>query len=210
MIEYPKIETLYDRDEHFRVIVGKWRLPEFEYLANDQWVWSEKVDGTNTRVIWDGRRVMFAGKTDDAQVPASLLRQLRELFTEEGLSAVFSGPACLYGEGYGAKIQKGGGNYKRDGADFALIDVLIDRWWLERESLEDIASKLHIIPVPIIGRGTLQEATEVVRKGIASQWGPFQAEGIVLRPAVSLFTRKGERVMAKLKTKDFAGGRERG
>lgn len=201
--EYPKIETLYDRDDRFRVIVGKWRLPEFAYLSDNRWVWTEKVDGTNIRVIWDGRRVTFAGKTDDAQVPAFLARRLQEIFTEEKLTAVFSGPACLYGEGYGAKIQKGGGNYKRDGVDFSLFDVLVDRWWLERASLEDISSRLGTGIMPIMGNGTLQEATEFVRGGVVSRWGAFQAEGIVLKPAISLFSRKGERVIAKLKTKDF-------
>jgi len=51
MKEYHKIETLLDRDEKFKVIQGKWRLPEFEYLQDNQWMFTEKVDGTNIRIM---------------------------------------------------------------------------------------------------------------------------------------------------------------
>lgn len=60
MIEYPKIETLFDRDEvTHKVIVGKWRLPEFEYLQNNNWSFTEKIDGTNVRVMWDKEKSYF-------------------------------------------------------------------------------------------------------------------------------------------------------
>lgn len=36
--EYPKIETLLDRDpQTFRVLSGHWRLPEFAYLKDNDW-----------------------------------------------------------------------------------------------------------------------------------------------------------------------------
>jgi len=43
----------------------------------------------------------------------------------------------------------------------------------------------------------------VCRAGLVSKWGDFEAEGIVARPAVELKTRAGERIITKLKTRDF-------
>ena len=206
MKEYHKIETLYDRDEKtHKVIVGQWRLPEFGYLANNSWLFTEKVDGTNVRVMWDGENVKFGGRSDSAQMHVPLFNVLTEMFTPEKLAEVFpdATPVCLYGEGYGARIQKGGGNYKPDGVDFALFDVLVDKWWLKWSDVQDVGKKLQVVVVPVIGSGGLLDATAVVRAGIQSKWGDFQAEGLVLRPQVDLFTRSGERVIAKLKTRDF-------
>ena len=209
MKEYHKIETLYDRDEKtHKMIVGQWRLPEFGYLANNSWIFTEKVDGTNIRVMWDGDSVRFGGRDDDAQMRIPLLRILTPMFTKDKLAAVFPDATpmsgvCLYGEGYGAGIQKGGGLYKSDGVDFALFDVLVGTWWLKRADVQDVGQNLGVTVVPVIGSGGLLDATAVVRAGIQSKWGDFPAEGLVLRPQVDLFTRSGERVIAKLKTRDF-------
>jgi len=208
MKQYHKIETLLDRDDKFKVVQWKWRLPEFEYLKNNEWLWTEKIDGTNIRVMWMpevGRK--FGGKTDNAQTPPFLLNKLSELFPEDKLRSVFPDVSvCLYGEGFGAKIQSGG-KYISDGCDFILFDVKIGEWWLERENIEDIATKLGIKVVPIIGKGNLGDAVRTTKDGYYSTFGDFIAEGIVIRPTVTLFTRKGERLIGKIKTKDFYDNR---
>ena len=212
MIEYPKIETLFDRDEKFKVMPDKWRLPEFAYLCNNTWIWTEKIDGTNIRVEWIPgaplgvieNSLRFGGKTDNAQMPPHLLRKLEQLFPEDKFKTLSPEiPMVLYGEGFGAKIQKGGGNYNPTDCDFILFDVLIEKWWLERSNVEDIASKLGIKVVPIVGTGILLSAVEKVRAGFNSTFGNFPAEGLVVRPDVSLMTRKGGRVIGKIKNKDF-------
>jgi hypothetical protein len=121
---------------------------------------------------------------------------------------MFPDGGCLYGEGYGARIQKGGGNYRPD-QDFVLFDVKVGDWWLQRDAVEDVSGKLSLDIVPIIGRGTLVYMVELVEKGFQSQWGNFQAEGIVARPACELKARNGHRIITKIKTRDFAtdGGR---
>ena len=93
------------------LIEGEWTLPEFEYLAGNAWTFTEKVDGTNIRVIFKDSGVTFGGRTEDAQIPAKLVERLNERFLPmvAKLGEVFvDGAAVLYGEGYGAKIQKGG------------------------------------------------------------------------------------------------------
>lgn len=205
MKEYPKIETLLNRDEKtFKVKLGEWRLSEFEYLKDNQWEFTEKVDGTNIRVMWDGLMRKWGGKSDNAQIPAFLITKLEELFPEPKLAEIFGQESvCLYGEGYGARIQKGGGNYKSDGVDFVLFDVKVGDWWLQRKDVADVAQKLSISVVPTIGQGTLGQAIERTIVGFTSQWGKFNAEGIVVRPTTELQTRSGHRIIGKIKYRDF-------
>ncbi len=203
MDKYSKIQTIFKRDmaKKGEIILGKYSLPEFEYLKDNEWEFTEKVDGTNIRVHWNGSTVRFGGRTDNAQIPATLGAKLMDLFPAEKFTNFEE--VTLYGEGYGVKIQKGGGNYKSDGVDFALFDVMIDGWWLKREDVEDISDKLEIGIVPVLGGGTLNDAVYMARKGFDSVWGAFPAEGLVLRPRVELKTRSGHRIITKIKLRDF-------
>ena len=209
MKQYHKIQTIFKRDNNHKIIIGEYSCEEFNYLKDNQWEWSEKVDGTNIRVMWNGDKVIFGGKSDNAQIPVFLFYKLQELFegtqNRQKFLEIFGteGNVCLYGEGYGNKIQKAGSDYKKDGVGFVLFDVLISDWWLERENVQDITDKLGIEIVPIIGEGTLTEAVEMTRDGFKSVWGEFNAEGIVLKPKTELFTRKGERIITKIKHRDF-------
>lgn len=206
MKEYSHIDTVWKRDMSNKgtIIEGDYACPEFEYLQNCKWIGTEKVDGTNIRVMWDGLTVRFGGKTDEAQIYAPLIAKLQSLFNTNNLSEKFSAAeVCLYGEGHGARIQKGGGNYNPDGVDFVLFDIKVGDWWLQRESLEDIAHYFSIGIVPIVFQGSLLDACNYTRLGIKSTWGNFNAEGLVLKPAVDLVKRNGDRIIAKIKTKDY-------
>lgn len=220
MKEYHKIDTVFKRDPATNMkslVIGDYAQDAFAYLAGNEWVFTEKVDGTNIRVMCppyheDGKQygISFGGKTDAASIPAFLVEKLQMRFLTDKqracLAAIFPDGGCLYGEGYGAKIQKGGGNYRKD-QDFVLFDVKVGDWWLQRDAIEDVATKLGLDVVPIIGRGTLQNMVATAREGFPSAWGPFQAEGIVARPAVELKTRAGHRIITKIKHKDFVQSR---
>lgn len=206
MKEYHKIVTVWERNPETKfktLIEGVWAEPEFEYLKDNDWVWTEKVDGTNIRIMWDGEKVRYGGKTDNAQIPEFLIERLQSLFYAGALARIFDGIACLYGEGYGAKIQKAGGNYIADGVDFCLFDVLIGETWLRREDVEDIAGKLEIHAAPIVGTGSLEDAIDICRGGIKSRWGDFMSEGLVMRPKIEMKNRMGRRIITKIKYKDF-------
>lgn len=186
--------------------MGAWTDPVFDYLRNNQWVFTEKVDGTNVRVGWDkdAKKVNLGGRTDAAQMPTTLMSKLNDLFPIEKFSGLYGDCSMtLYGEGYGEKIQKGGGNYIKDGQGFVLFDVMIRDMWLERHNIEDIANKLGISTVPDIGSGTPLDAVDLCKNGFRSQWGDFAAEGIVLRPETELKTRRGDRIITKVKCRDF-------
>lgn len=210
MKQYHKIQTVFKRDpdNNFKTLIdGDYSLPEFKYLSKNYWTFTEKVDGTNIRIMYDGldKPLRFGGKTDNAQIPTQLAMRLNDIFLSqiETFKETFGEtPACFYGEGYGAKIQKGG-NYRPD-QDFILFDVKIEDWWLRRDDALEIAQKFGLEIVPIIGVGSLAEMVEKTKEGFNSQWGDFLAEGIVARPAeVELFSRRGERIITKIKHKDF-------
>jgi ATP-dependent RNA circularization protein (DNA/RNA ligase family) len=211
MNQYHKIQSVFNRDpeDNFKTFIeGSFAKPEFEVLKDINWTWTEKIDGTNIRVIWDGSNVIFKGKTDRANLPAHLAKKLRELFTVDKLEAYFGHGemnVCLYGEGYGRKIQKGG-NYIQNDVDFILFDVRIGNWWIERSTVEIMARDLGINVVPIIDIGPLEKAIELVKQGFKStiaQNKDYLAEGLICKPDVELFDRKGDRVITKIKHKDF-------
>lgn len=214
--EYHKIDSIYRRDTKGNMLFGEYSRPEFEYLAGNTWVFTEKVDGTNIRLTYPGTPIFrgnehahIYGRTDNAQIPKFLLDRLVELMRPAPFEDVFTdGAVVLYGEGYGAKIQKGG-RYLAEGCDFVLFDVKVGDWWLRRDAVEDVADKLGLATVPILGKGTLDDAVDMVRQGFSSaRWpGVTVAEGLVMRPEVELFDRRGERVITKIKHKDFRVGR---
>jgi len=215
MITYHKIQTVFLRDpatNYKRLMEGAWSKPEFEYLRKCPWLVDEKIDGTNIRMMWDGYESKIGGKTDSAQLHVDLIDNIRALISDEKLGEVFGTKSaallqepmsvCLYGEGYGAGIQKGGGLY-RPTKGFILFDVKVGEMWLERHNVNDIAEKLGFDVVPQLGVMTLEDAIELTKKGFDSTFGKFRAEGIIARPLVEMKNRFGERIITKLKCTDY-------
>jgi hypothetical protein len=203
--EYHKIDTLFERDEKFAVDPDRIKKPVLRTIS--LWNVTEKIDGTNIRVMLgqDGK-LSFGGRSDNTQLPADLLMYLVNTFHAEDLKRVFwldNVPvrAILYGEGYGAGIQKGAA-YRADKA-FILFDVMVGDCWLDWEDVRDVACKLGIDTVPYLGRWTFDEIVRYVQNGFKSAIGTAQAEGIVARPLEALYDKRKRRIIIKLKTKDF-------
>lgn len=208
MIEYHKIETLFERDitGSKKLIPGKYRNETVEFLKDAEWVFTEKIDGTNIRIHWDGHKVTFGGRTERAQIPAHLVTYLNATFGGDTNEQLFEqkfgeSEVILFGEGYGSGIQKGG-SYRSD-VSFILFDVLIGGMWLKRDSVEDIAQTFGIDVVPIVGTGTLDEGVAFVKTKPSSTIGVAHMEGVVARPKVEIRDRMGRRVIVKIKVKDF-------
>ena len=208
MKEYEKIETLYVRDDKTKKLVeGKFRNETVELLKDIDWEFTEKIDGTNIRIYWDGHKVSYYGRTDKAQIPSQLMNRLIELFggdiNEEMFEQKFGDmPVMLIGEGYGAKIQKGGGDYRADN-DFILFDVCINGNYQPRESVKEIANYFNIDVVPTIMIGRLQDGVDYVKSKPKSKIGNADSEGLVARPLKELKDRTGNRIIVKIKVKDF-------
>lgn len=212
MTEYTKIEIPFKRDMEGtkKLIENDYRNDTVEFLKDNIWICTEKIDGTNIGIVWDGHKVTYQGRTERASIPSFLMNKLIELFggnTEEELFEEKFGEetAILFGEGYGPRIQKGGGKYRND-VSFILFDVYLPKknLWLKRESVEDIARAFGIDVVPIVMKSTLQEAINFVKtKPKSTIGGGAQMEGLVCRPLVDILDRMGRRVIVKIKAVDF-------
>lgn len=208
MVEYNKIDTVFNRDIYGtkRLIIDSWRNEAVEYLKDSKWQFTEKFDGTNIRVIWDGHSISFAGRTDKAIIPQHLLEYLNKTFSTQEVEQLFEQvygekQVILFGEGYGYKIQNGG-NYRND-VSFILFDVMIGENYQERQWVEETAAMLGIDVVPIVLEGTIEEAIEFVKTHPKSTIGTAFMEGVVGRPAVELRDRTGKRIIVKIKYSDF-------
>lgn len=211
MREYHKIETVFNRDISGtkKLIEGDFRNETVKFLKDNQWVWTEKVDGTNIRVHWDGHRVQFYGRSDNSQIPARLIDYLVNTFSSTEAEELFEqkfgeNEVTLYGEGYGVGIQKAGRLYNPDGVSFILFDVMVGDIWLRRDSVEDIAKAFGIDVVPIVGIGTIEGAVQYVKTSPKSTINAaVPMEGVVARPNTELLDRRGNRVIVKIKACDF-------
>lgn len=214
-MKYPKLQTLWKRDEKGKIIEGEYSKEEFESI--NRWTVCEKVDGTNVRIMLRDDKITFGGREDNSQMPVKLVNYLMETFPIEKLRHVFpEGDFTLFGEGYGAKIQRGGGSYRAD-ASFILFDVvshdmirllsthMTRNWWLTRASIEDIAANLKIKAVPVL---PLLKKDDIVRyvvnlhnSVVAEQ--PVTMEGIVATSYPLMHFRNGDPIKFKLKCRDF-------
>lgn len=208
MTEYVKIPNIFKRETFGKnkLIEGEYSSKELRYLKDAKWEFTEKIDGTNIRVCWDGYRVSFMGRTDKAQIPAHLLAKLEELFGGESKEELFEQTfgkkeVILFGEGYGKKIQKGGELY--GDVNFRLFDVLVDGYWLLQDNVDCIAEIFEIETAPFMFRGTLEQGVQFIKTHPKSLLRDAEMEGIVGRPMVQMFSRTGERIMVKIKCRDF-------
>jgi hypothetical protein len=201
---YASIKNVFKRDHDTgKVLPGEFSLSEFEYLQSCKWIFTEKMDGMNTRVILDSG-VDFRGRSDAAHMPKPLMKHLRNTFNIEGVrdkSITYGEGLCLYGEGVGAGIQSG----SKYGPDqfFILFDVMTDYGWVSRRDVVDIATHLCIPVVPVLLEGTLADAVKLVQAGFESTYGDFFAEGLVGRPELGLRDQYGGRITCKIKHRDF-------
>lgn len=213
MDKYMKIGSIYERSDEkgHPFINGLFASPEVEYLKDLKWIWTEKVDGTNIGVLWDGYKITFQGRTEDATIQPKLLDALNNIFLNDAMEQKFEQvfgekKVILFGEGYGGYIQKHGRKYS-EVESFIMFDVYFpeSNLYLKRDAVEDVAKKLALDVVPVIGEGTIDEAIEFAKVERKSTIGLCEAsmEGVVCRPAIDLRTRTGNMIIVKLKYKDL-------
>lgn len=211
MVEYTKIETLYNRDidGSKKLVEGSFRNETVEFLKDNTWTFTEKIDGSNVGIVWDGHKVSYQGRTENSQIPAQLTNKLIEIFggsvNEELFEQKFGDMKVIFfGEGYGGSIQKTGKHYRSD-VSFILFDVYLpdSNLWLKRDSIEDIAKTFGVDVVPIVLEGTLEEGVDFVKTFPKSTIGTANMEGIVGKPKLDMLDRMGRRIIIKIKCKDF-------
>jgi len=217
MTKYEKLNTLWKREEQRgknigKVIEGDYAKEEFSMI--DQWEVTEKIDGMNIRIMigpagLSGKHAHYVvgGRTDKAVLPEPLKTNLEKIFNNIDLAEIFdlskADDVTIYGEGYGAKIQKGGGKYLEDDQGFIVFDINIDGIWLERELVMEFCEKMGLDVVPSFGIMTKAEIVDYVKAHKNSTFGDFKMEGVVCRSKPLLLDRMGRRIAFKLKVRDF-------
>lgn len=214
-IKYPKIQTLWKRDKDNKFCIMPGEYSDEIYSQIPTWHVTEKIDGMNMRI---GKSIEYPaggyirGRTDKADIPGDLHNHCFGLTSPMGdrFKEIFpdseDAPICLYGEGYGAGIQKGGG-YSAD-KRFILFDVRVGDWWLDQDDVRDVAEKLGCPYVPSFGIMTTDRIVRLVQERHvtcvdANPCDEKIMEGIVARSYPQLFDKFGNRVMWKLKVKDY-------
>lgn len=215
-MEYHKINSLYLRNEKGKILEGNFVNETFEelYNSNYRFEYTEKVDGTNIRVIITKEdstfKVEFRGRTDKAVIPSHLLSKLESIFNDVDWNKPFDWERCseviLYGEGFGHKIQGCGNHYRAEDVDFALFDIMIDGTFMNSDFVTFMAVYFGIHRAEVLGIASLREIEEFVKSKPCSKLAEdpnFPMEGVVCRPIGDIKYRSGNRIIVKIKHKDY-------
>ena len=209
---YHKIAGPFRRSAELNTVdVGNWVNPTVELLADAPiWVATEKIDGTNVRLIWDGHNLSYNGRSNNADLHKDLRAKLDSYWNRIGVEELMEetfgeSEVILVGEGYGAGIQKGGGNYSPT-KEFIGYDVIVNGKYLSFDNSRQVFEKLRIPALPAAVHGfDLIEIIGMVANGVYSQFGSrnFFAEGLVATTILPLTDNNGQRVIVKVKHDDL-------
>lgn len=210
MEEYHKIETVFNREETggHKLIRDSFRNKAVEQCKDLQWNFTEKIDGTNVRIHWDGHKIEFNGRTDNADLHKDLKKLIAEKFcsneVEELIEQKIGGKELfIFAEGYGAGIQTGGGYSKDKG--IIVYDVKINGYYLSYDDMVDFMKPFDVKCVPLVLTGTINEGIQWVLDNEFSRVGDGtqKCEGVVGRLVEEMFDRHGNRMIVKIKRCDF-------
>lgn len=212
--KYEKFSSPFRKDEGFK------NTKELsQYMPKGKWIKTEKIDGTNIRIILtkpdeEGKREIHIGsrklilnpddKTSKQYMDCLLdvnLHKLEEYFKDTDSTVV------IYGEGYGAGVQKGGiySNIKQ----FRVFDIRIGSAYQDFAYVEKVCidNQLNIVPV-------IEEIEEINYMECVNALANFKEtlitggsggkpEGIVYKHEPVLLNKYKERLIFKVKFKDF-------
>lgn len=180
-----------------------YRTKALEYLCYQEWNFKRKIDGANLRVQWNGEQALWNGKSNSFACGANLTEYMNETFLEEIFEEKFGRDkvVTLFGEHMGPKVQGNELGLKKD--EFILYDVNIDGTWLDMNGIRETAEYFKIRTVYDLMDNeypydTLDELIRRVSSGEFAQW-----EGIVATPEVELRDQNGQRIIVKIKNRDY-------
>lgn len=199
-----------------------------EILSVKQVVATEKIHGTNFRVFFPAGMtsiddVRFGGRNEEFEPgdngfyggrpvlwfksQPDLLHRMREVFTSYGFSDV-----TVYGEAFGAGIQKGVKYTVDDTVHFRAFDIRVGECFVSYDLFVSLCDSMGLVRVPEIWRGepslanfdALIEKPSVVgaEQGIADS--DNTSEGVVIRSNPLLRDVFGQWLIIKHKSAHFA------
>jgi len=209
MKEYHKIETLFKfSQEHKKFIYGKFYNENVELLKDNLWVFTEKIDGTNLRIYWNGHSMVIGGRTDRSEFTVEQAKWLSENLSSEDNQYLFEQKfmekeVTVYGELYGNGIQNGGLYTNGKGLGFKVFDIEIDGVFLKFHDMEKLSIELGFDSVPLAMVGTIQGAIDYCMKFDKSLFSNAKLEGLVGKPVGDFRDRLGKRIVVKIKKRDL-------
>ena len=108
---------------------------------------SEKIDGTNVGIKWDGDRVSFVGHTDKSTFCPRYLDYLNERFGtpqfESVLEEVFGEkPSFIFGEGVSKDYNH---HYGYPDGEFIMYDICCDGKFWNRDPVHNVSKKFGMM-----------------------------------------------------------------
>lgn len=211
--KYIKFSSPFVKDEKF-----KNTMDEAQYLPEGNWIKTEKIDGTNIRIILtkpvDEKREILIGSRKLILNPDDVtskqfydclenvnLNKIAEYFKETNSTVV------IYGEGYGAGVQKGGIYSPKK--DFRVFDIKIGNAYQDFEFVEKVCIDNQLNIVPVLGKtrvmsyGECIESLSKFQDTLIRDGCGGKPEGIVYKHEPVLLNKYGERLIFKVKFKDF-------
>ena len=214
----------YGREHKKRILTctclpATFRDPLVGMLRGCPWVIRRKLDGANIRIQWDGEQALWNGKTNNFQCGARLTEYMNNTFLEEIFEEKFGRDVnvVIFGEHMGPKVQ--GNELDLDDDQIFVYDVNINGFWQPKENVREIASYFGCLTCydvmwgrdfndnivdyscEALEKRSLRDIIMLVTAGRFKTW-----EGIVATPEVECRNQKGERVIVKVKTKDYYRG----
>lgn len=176
-------------------------------LAKNDWVARRKLDGENIRIRWDGEQALWNGKTNNFECVESFENYMNETFIEEDFEEKFGHDkeVIIFGEKMGPKTQKNELGLTKE--EVVIFDVKINGFWLSAENVREVASYFgcrtcyDFVPKEMemfMSSKSLLDYIRLVAEGVFSDW-----EGIVATPIVECQNQRGERVIVKIKNRDY-------
>lgn len=213
MKKYHKIDTLWVFDiKKKRFDAGQFLSKEVELLRHNAWEFTEKVDGTNLRIYWDGYSLSYAGRMDESTFTPQQHDFIQTYLVNESVVAIIEQKfkdkqVYIFGELIGVGIGKEGEKYVKETGlpyDFRVFDIEIGGVMLERSNAYALATSLGYKAVPIVLLGSIQDGLDYVENNAQSTFSEANLEGLVGVPVGNFRDRLGQRIIIKIKKRDNA------
>ena len=167
LIEYPKIHNVYKFDESNKEFTRTFYDAEVEYLKDLKRLATEKYDGMNIRVYYDGYSVSWYGRGSRSKLPDEVNDLLKKYFVDTTIIFEQHFGDCeveLFLECYGGKINGSKKRGRYGGIDETLIglDVMINQVFLDRTKIDSIFEIFGIKSVQLIEFNNLEETMKYV------------------------------------------------
>lgn len=151
---YPKISCPFLRvnPKDKMVDLNQYSDKYADLLSNVEFSATEKVDGKNTNIIYDGNNVKFEGHTDKTTWTPEEETWIKNKFINDGFIQMceqqFGEKTVQFcGELIGPKIQSN--IYKLDDYKFIVFDIKINNVFISREFVKEITNTLYMDTIDI-------------------------------------------------------------